>query len=128
MFEDLNDGNFIMFAMKHYSNPNCTNIDEFHDDIKRIRYIKRLFAKYKESGDLKERLVLNHLCILYNSFDHRAITKMLVMKISDHLECLKPFLILLNYWNTNFGTINGNVVLDSKISLDTKIVSILRKV
>jgi hypothetical protein len=128
MFENLTDKNFTLFAMKHYANPHCTDMLEFHDDLKRIRYIKRLFRKYKETGVLKERLVINHLMVLYNTFETRAMTRMLIMKLHDHLDCLKPFLILLNYWTSNVGAVNGKTIKDSDISLDVGIVSILRQI
>lgn len=128
MFENLTNENFTLFASKYYMNPHCTDILEFHDDLKRIRYIKRLFKKFKESGELKERLIINHLVVLYNSFDPRAMTRMLVFKLNDQLECLKPFLIMLNYWTTDIGKINGKELIDSQISLDSKVVDILRNI
>ena len=64
----LNDDNFLMFAMKHYDNPQCKNIEEFHEDMNRIKYLKRLFRKYKTSGVLRERLILNHIIIFTNVF------------------------------------------------------------
>lgn len=127
MFENLNESNFQIFAMKHYTNPNCTDMLEFYDDLKRIGYLKRLFRKYKETGDLKDRLIINHLLVLYNTFEPRAMTRMLILKLDDHLDCLKPFLIALNYWTTNVGKIDGEVVTDSDISLDQQIVQIIRQ-
>ncbi len=85
----LNDNNFSLFAAKYYNNPNCTDILEFHDDLNRIKYVKRLLKGYSESGELKERLVLNHLITLYNVFDPQACTKMLVFKLPEHLPVLK---------------------------------------
>jgi len=64
----INDDNFLMYAMKHYDNPQCKNIEEFHEDMNRIKYLKRLFRKYKTSGVLRERLILNHLIIFTNVF------------------------------------------------------------
>jgi hypothetical protein len=127
MFENLTESNFQIFAMKHYTNPNCTDMLEFYDDLKRIGYLKRLFRKYKETGDLKDRLIINHLLVLYNTFEPRAMTRMLILKLDDHLDCLKPFLIALNYWTTNVGKIDGEVVTDSDISLDQQIVQIIRQ-
>ena len=69
MFENLNESNFQLFAMKNYTNPNCTDMLEFYDDLKRIGYLKRLFRKYKETGELKDRLIINHLLVLYNTFE-----------------------------------------------------------
>ena len=116
----------MLFAAKYYENPHCTDLLEFHDDLKRIRYLKRLFKKYEQTGDLKERLILNHLLVLYNVFEHRAMTRILVFKLDEQLKYLKPFLIFLNYWRTDIGNINGKQVVDADISLDDTIVQKLR--
>ena len=130
MFDDLTEGNFQLFAMKAYANPYCTDMLEFHDDLKRIRYIKRLFRKYKDTGDLKERLIINHLVVLYNTFEPRAMTRMLMMKLDDHLDCLKPFLMLLSYWDDpmKMGKVNGKIYRDSEIPLDVDIVKTIRQI
>ncbi len=126
MYENLTEENFMLFAAKYYENPHCTDLLEFHDDLKRIRYLKRLFKKYEQTGDLKERLILNHLLVLYNVFEHRAMTRILVFKLEKQLEYLKPFLIFLNYWRTDIGNVNGKEVVDTDISLDETIVKKLR--
>jgi len=130
MFDDLTEGNFQMFAMKAYTNPHCTDMLEFHDDLKRIRYIKRLFRKYKDSGELKERLIINHLVVLYNTFDPRSMTRMLVLKLEEYLDCLKPFLMLLSFWvdPMKLGKINGKVYRDSDVPLDYGIVQTIRQI
>src|SRR6056300_51298 len=130
MIDNLTEDNFQLFAMKFYENPHCTDLLEFHDDLKRIRYIKRLFKKYRQSGDLKERLIINHIVVIYNTFEPRAATRMLILKLDEYLDYLKPFLIMLNYWDepVKFGRINGVVLKDSDISLDTKIVETLREI
>ena len=126
MYENLTEENFMLFAAKYYENPHCTDLLEFHDDLKRIRYLKRLFKKYEQTGELKERLILNHLLVLYNVFEHRAMTRILVFKLDEQLKYLKPFLIFLNYWRTDIGNINGKQVVDADISLDDTIVKKLR--
>ena len=126
MYENLTEENFMLFAAKYYENPHCTDLLEFHDDLKRIRYLKRLFKKYEQTGDLKERLILNHLLVLYNVFEHRAMTRILVFKLDEQLKYLKPFLIFLNYWRTDIGNIDGKEVVDADISLDVDIVNKLR--
>ena len=128
MFEDLTEDNFQLFAMKYYANPHCTDMLEFHDDLKRIRYVKRLFRKYKDTGELKERLIINHLVILYNTFEARATTRMLLLKLEDYLDLLKPFLLLLNYWTTDVGLINGKKIKDSDIPLDVGVVETIRQI
>jgi|TARA_B110000977_G_C10803139_1_gene387125 hypothetical protein len=128
MFDNLTDENYLLFAMKFYTNPNCTDLLEFQDDMKRIRYIKRLFRKYEQSGVLKERLILNHMIVIYNMFESKAATRMLFLKLDGYLHYLKPFLIMLNYWPTDIGLVNGERVQDSQIALDRHIVEILREI
>lgn len=128
MFENLTPENYMMFAMKWYSNPHCTDILEFKDDLKRIRYVNRLFYKYKKTGELRERLILNHLVVLYNMFEARAMTRILIMQCEGYLHYLKPFLIFLNFWTDDIGLVNGKKIRDSEISLDSKIVETLRQI
>jgi hypothetical protein len=129
MFENLTEKNFQLFAMKHYENPHCTDVLEFHDDLKRIRYVKRLFRKYKETGDLKERLIINHLVVLFNTFESHAMTRMLLLKLDGYQDCLKPFLIMLSYWEPHkFGKIDGKIYKDSDITLDPKIIETIRNI
>ncbi len=85
---------FPQFAANNYNNV-VTDPVEFHDDLDRIKYIKRLFNKYRQGGELKERLVVNHLIILYNVFETHALTKMLFFKLEGYHEYLKPFLVWL---------------------------------
>ena len=125
---NLTNENFLIFASRYYTNTHCTDVLEFHDDLKRIRYIKRLFKKFKETSELKERLIINHLVILYNSFEPRAMTRMLFLKLWDYMDYLKPFLMLLNFWTTNVGEVNGKKVIDSEVSLNPEIVASLRKI
>jgi len=128
MFEDLTDDNFQLFAMKCYENPHCVDLLEFHDDLKRIRYVKRLFKKYRETDELKERLILNHLLVLYNMFEARGMTRILFLKLEEHLDYLKPFLMFLNYYPVELGLIKGKRVLDNEIPLDDGIIKILRTI
>ena len=96
-FDELNDTNYIMFAIKHYDNPHCENEKEFYDDMKRFKYIKRLLRKYKETNILKERLILNHIIVLRNLFGPEACVTLLLHKIQqEHFSSLKSFLLFLN--------------------------------
>ena len=111
----LNDNNFSLFAAKYYNNPNCTDILEFHDDLNRIKYVKRLLKGYAESGELKERLVLNHLITLLNVFEPQACTKMLVFKLPEHVSVLKSFLSYLGVWQERITELGpDNEVINSK--------------
>ena len=102
MFEKITQANWTMFAMKHYDNPQADGEEEFQDDIKRFKYLKRLLKKYHEGGDLKERLILNHIIVLSNVFGVEAATTLLLFKIEqDYWSELKTFLAYLNMieWN-----------------------------
>ena len=97
MFETLTKDNIVLYAIKHYHNPSCQGMDEFYDDVKRFKYIKRLFRKYKDTGVLKERLLLNHIIILNNLFGADAASTLLVFKIEvEYWPILKGFLEFLN--------------------------------
>ena len=129
IFDDLNDDNFLMFAMREYSNVQCTDIEEFYDDLKKIKYIKRLFNVYKNNGQLKERLILNHFIIFYNVFTVQAGTRILFYKIEkDFWPMLKTFLIYLDRMPDKIDSIRGEVILASNIQLDDGIISRLRSI
>jgi len=101
-FSTLTPGNINMFAIKHYSNPSCVDEQEFLDDMKRFKYLKRLFRKYDTSKDLKMRLIINHIIILANVFGVEAATTLLFFKIEkNHWSILKSFLIFLHYMPEN---------------------------
>ena len=102
MFETLTKDNIMMYAIKHYHNPSCEGMGEFNDDMKGFKYVKRLFRKYEESGILKERLLLNHIIILYNLFGADASSTLLFFKIErQHWTALKSFLEFLNIMPEN---------------------------
>ena len=97
MFEKLTKDNVLLYAIKHYNNPSCEGINEFYDDMKRFKYIKRLLRRYYDTGVLKERLLLNHLIVLNNVFSPEAATTLLLYKIQPtYWPALKSFLIFLN--------------------------------
>ena len=129
MFENLNDENFLLYAAKYYDNPQCETIEEFNNDLKRINYIKKLFNKYKTTGDLKERLIINHLIVLYNVFGVEGATKILFFKLEEYSFYLKPFLVFLNYMPSYIDGIgeNGRLV-SSNIPMDDTIIQRLRKI
>ena len=97
MYEKITSDNIIMFAIKHYDNPQCEGEKEFHDDMKRFKYIKRLLRKHKDSGILKERLLLYHVIVLNNLFGAEACVTLLLFKIQrEYWSTLKSFLLFLN--------------------------------
>lgn len=121
----LDDNNFVLFAAKHYDNPQCYDTEEFYDDLKRFKYLKRLFGKYEETGELRERLILNHLIILYNVFGD-ITTKMLFYKLDGYYSYLIPFLVLLHRLPDRIDV--GKIIYTSDIPMDMKIVEVLRKI
>lgn len=97
-FSKLTPENINMFAMKHYDNPSCVDEQEFLDDMKRFKYLKRLFRKYETSKELKARLIINHIIILSNVFGVDAATTLLFFKIEkNHWTLLKTFLVFLHF-------------------------------
>jgi len=125
--DNITEENFLLYAAKFYDNPHCDSTEEFYDDLKKFKYIKRLLNKYEETGELKERLIINHIMVLSNVFTPQEATKMLIMKLSDHLPLLKPFLVFLNMLPDRVAI--GNVVyLTSDIPMDKFIVERLRKI
>jgi len=96
LFAELNEDNFLLFAIKHYENPQAVTRDDFEKDLSRFRYIKRLLKRYKSTGELKVHLLINHFIILYNIFGE-ATTPMLFYKIDKNLwECIKTFVVFLD--------------------------------
>ncbi len=119
MYEIITNDNVMMYAIKHYDNPQCEGEKEFHDDMKRFKYIKRLLRKYKETGVLKERLLLNHIIILKNLFGPEACVTLLLFKIQrEHWETLKSFLLFLNI-------LRQDEISD--VEENTEVLEILRK-
>ena len=97
MYEKITNENVMMFAIRHYDNPQCEGEKEFQDDLKRFKYIKRLLRKYDETGVLKERLLLNHFIVLNNVFGANACATLLLYKIQkEYWSALKSFLLYLN--------------------------------
>ena len=129
IFDDLNDENFLMYAMKEYNDIQCTDIEEFYDDLKKIKYIKRLFNIYKNNGQLKERLILNHLIVFYNVFPILAGTRILFYKIEKSFwPMLKTFLIFLDRMPETVDSIRGEIIRASDIQLDDGVVTRLRTI
>ena len=128
-FDDLNEGTFLLYSMKEYNNIQCVDIEEYYDDLKKIKYIKRLFNIYKNDGQLKERLILNHLITWYNVFSSQAGTRILFYKIEEHFwPMLKTFLIFLERMPDKIESIRGKTILSTDIKLDDGIVTRLRTI
>ena len=127
IFDDLNEKNFLLYAMKEYDNPQCVQVEEFYDDLKKVKYIKRLFNQYLNEGVLKERLLLNHIIVFYNVFPVRSATRILFLKIEEEFwPILKTFLVYLSYMSEIIDSINGRAIVSDEIQLDQGVVDRLR--
>jgi len=128
MIDDLNDENFMIYAMKCYDSPNCI-MSEFEEDLKRIKYIKRLIKRYKTTGELKERLILNHIIILSNVFGTRNAVRMLFFKLDEQdYQILKTFLMFLDYMPDYITGIRGKDIWSRNISVDLFVGKRLRDI
>ena len=126
---ELTEDNFIMYAVKNYDNPGCRGMEEFHDDLKRFNYIKRLLRKYNVGKDLRERLILNHIIILGNLFGVEATTKMLFFKIEKKFwSQIKTFLVFLNYMPMKIIVSQSIEIIDNDIPLDETILETLKDI
>jgi hypothetical protein len=128
MFDDLNDENFMIYAMKCYASPHCV-MSEFEGDIKRTKYLKRLFRRYKVTKTLKERLILNHIILLNNVFGPEVTARILFYRIDERdYDILKTFLLYLNIMPDMVYGIKGKNIRTSEIPVDMDIAEILRQI
>jgi len=119
LFDKLTNKNFTAFAMKHYDDPQCEDIEDFHEDLRRFRYLKRLLHRYHENGELRERLMLNHLICIFNVFGFDACMTMLEFKIKEpsYWSTIKTMLLYLELVKENWRP---------EIPLDEKLIERLR--
>ena len=127
MIDILHSGNASLYAAKNYDNPGCTDTLEFYDDLKRFKYIKRLFNKYKESGNLKYRLILNHIIVIYNQFGQEGGTRLLFLKLHGYYPQLIPFLTVLNRCPERVEQIGlpTETIITDNIKVDQRIAEVL---
>ena len=113
----LTEKNFVLFAAKNYSNPRILDVDEFDDDLIRFKYLKRLFSRYKDKGELQERLILNHLIVIHNVFSIEAATEMCFFKIDRVVwPALKTFLLYLNLLHEHeYAMIPSDILVIKKL-------------
>mgnify|MGYP003345027117 FL=1 len=126
-FDDLNNDNIMIYAVKAYDKPNCI-MSEFKDDMKRFNYLKRLFKRYRKYDEVKEQLVLNHLVVLYNVFGAEVVSRLLFFKMAkDDYSALKTYLLFLSCMPDRVKGIKGQDIISSEIPVDMKIANILRE-
>lgn len=127
MHDGPSEKNFALYAARCYDNPNCFDTEEFLDDLKKFSYVKRLLGRYRDTGEIKERLILNHLRVLYNVFGSNA-TGMLFCKMNDtYYPMLKPFLELMGYL-PDLVYVGGEALYTKGIPTDATIVERLREI
>lgn len=120
LFDELTDENFLLFAAKNYYNPRCIDAEEFYEDLKRFKYIKRLITRFTETDQLSVNLMMNHIIIIFNVFDVSSGIKMLEFKLTrEQLSVVKPFLIYLKLIENSEMT---------GIAMNLKVVEELRKI
>lgn len=119
-FEKLTNKNFLLFAAKNYINEQCMTTEEFQEDLQKFKYIKRLFNRYEVAGELSERLILNHLIVIYNVFGIPAANHIMFYKIEEkNWPLLKTFLVYLNYLPEDQYV---------EVPLDQHVIGVLRKI
>jgi len=125
----LREDNFLAIAAALYSNPQCTTDEEFYDDLARMKYLKKLLTRYEETGELKERLILNHIVVLCNVFGPTHTPRMLFLKMQKQFHLLKPFLEFLSILPLYIDNVKVEQrVLTSDIGSDPKIREILQRI
>jgi hypothetical protein len=125
MTEKLNESNFLLYAMHHYDNTQCHSLVEFEEDLKKILYLKKLLSRYKNNGELRERLILNHIIVLYNIFGDAA-TRMLFYKVEE--SCWDVLVTFLVYLDRMPESIAEYGIILSEIKLDETVIATLRKI
>lgn len=127
MHEKLTEENFLIYCAKRYDNSQAISTDEFLEDLERVKYIKKLITRYTESGELKERLILNHIMTLYNCFGIE-LSKILFLKLEKQFKYLKPFLLLINILPAKLYNVGNHELIETdSIVMDQRVIDILRK-
>ena len=127
-FDDLTNENIMLYAIKSYDKPNML-MSEFKEDMKRFNYLKRLFRRYRKMDELRERLVINHLVVIYNVFGPEVATRLLFFKMSkDDYSALKTYLLFLSYMPEKVKGIKGHDIISSDISVDMRVANSLRQI
>ena len=125
-FENLTEDNIMLYAAKAYDKPNCI-MSEFTEDMKKLNYLKRLFRRYRKHGEMRERLILNHIVVLYNLFGPEVTARLLFFSMQkEDFSILKTYLVFLNIMPDRIFGINGKDIISSDINVDMSIANELR--
>lgn len=128
MFENITDDNFLIYTMKCYNAPHCI-LSEFESDLKRIKYVRRLFRRYKTTNELKERLILNHIILLNNVFGSVVTPRILFFKVDEmDYDILKSFLMYLDLLPETIIGINGVDIHTKDIPIENNVITILESI
>lgn len=128
MHEKLTEANFLLYCAAHYDNAKYASTEDFLEDLNRIKYIKKLVTRYTEYGELKERLILNHIIVLNNCFGPEVVCKILYFKLKNQMKFIKPFLVLLQILPSRIHNVGDEDIVDTDlIEIDANIVAKLRK-
>ena len=125
MIKKLTENNFLQYALNNYDNPSCATLEEFEDDLKKFLYLNKLLQRYKKNEDLRERLILNHIIVIYNLWGNAA-TEMLFHKVEEEHWC--SLIVFLTYLGRLPEFIPGTSVRATSLTHDEKIVEILREI
>jgi len=118
LFDELNNANFDIYAANHYRNTACLEAQDFYDDVAKFKYVVRLLRRYRDTGKIQERLLLNHIITIYNVFEISAANRMIFYKVDPNLwPALKTFLVYLNYLPEN---LHKNINIDLSIAKKLK--------
>lgn len=125
----LTNENALLYSAQHYDNAQCHSTVEFYEDLKRFKYIKKLITRYIQTGELKERLILNHFVVLKNVFGPIPLSRLCWLKMPEHLEYVKPFLLFLQILPENIINVNKEGIQKTDmIPMDQGIINALRKI
>ena len=115
-FDELNEKNYLMFAIKHYDNPQSVTVDDFMEDMKKFKYLKRLLKRYLKTGVLRVNLILNHLIILFNVFGEGTVPLLMYKLGEEYYAIIKTFLVYLNRIPDTQNTgIFANINIDNDV-------------
>ena len=127
MNDILNEDTFLLYCMRNYDGGVLATTEDFQDDLNRIKYIKKLITRYRQGGNLKERLILNHIIVLNNVFGAEPTARILYLRLEPVFHIIKPFLVIIGIMPDKFINVGEPGIVNSDfIAMDHNIVERLR--
>ena len=127
-YDVLDENNWLLYSARNYKNSACTGTNEFLEDLKRIKYIKKLITRFETTGELKERLLLNHVIVLGNVFEPTALCRILFLKMEPQFGFVSPFLMMISMLIEKIINVKKTRVIETKnIAMNQDIVNALRE-